>query len=90
MAALASVAAVLLAGRLARRRAFAVAFAGWNPLLAVHLAGGGHNDAWLGALLMAALALGLAVPPRRQLAGAAWALAIAVKWVPLLFLGWSC
>ena len=51
-----------------------------------HLAGGGHNDAWLAALLLAALALGLSVPPRRSLAGAAWALAIAVKWVPVVFL----
>jgi hypothetical protein len=87
IAAAASVAAALLAARLARRRAFAVAFVGWNPLLAVHLAGGGHNDAWVAALLMAALALGLAAPPRGNLAGAAWALAIAVKWVPVLFLG---
>jgi Glycosyltransferase family 87 len=87
LAAVASVAAALLAARLARRRAFAVAFVGWNPLLAVHLAGGGHNDAWVGALLMAALASGFAVPSRRQLAGTTWALAIAVKWVPLLFLG---
>jgi hypothetical protein len=39
------------------------------------------------ALVMAALALGLALQPRRGLAGAAWALAIAVKWVPVLFLG---
>ena len=43
--------------RLARRRAFAIALVGWNPLLAVHLAGGGHNDAWVGALILAALAL---------------------------------
>ena len=27
------------------------AFVGWNPLLAIHLAGGGHNDAWVGALV---------------------------------------
>ena len=87
LAAAASIVAALLAARLARRRAFAVAFVGWNPLLAVHLAGGGHNNAWVAALLMAALALGLTVPPRRHLAGAVWALAIAVKWVPLLFLG---
>ncbi|RDI74097.1 hypothetical protein Gocc_2194 [Gaiella occulta] len=84
LAALAAVAAALLAGRLARRPAAAVAFVGWNPLLAVHLAGGGHNDAWVGALLMAALAL--AAARRLQAAGVAWALAIAVKWVPLPFL----
>ena len=57
LAAAAALAAALLAGRLARRRAFAIAFVGWNPLLAVHLAGGGHNDAWVGALILAALAL---------------------------------
>ena len=57
LAAAAALAAALLAGRLARRRALAIAFVGWNPLLAVHLAGGGHNDAWVGALILAALAL---------------------------------
>ena len=80
----ASLAAALLAGRLARRRAFAIALVGWNPLLAVHLAGGGHNDAWVGALIIAALAL--SASRRLQSAGALWALAIAVKWVPILFL----
>jgi hypothetical protein len=84
IAALAMVAIVLLVRRLTASP-FAVAFAGWNPLLALHLAGGGHNDAWMAALVVAALAL--AASGRRQLAGAAWALAILVKWVPLLFLG---
>ena len=76
--------ATALAARLARRRAFAVAFVGWNPLLALHFGGGGHNDAWVAALVVGALALGGA--GRRQLAGAAWALAVLVKWVPLVFL----
>ena len=49
LAALAVIVSALLAGRLARRRAFAIAFVGWNPLLAIHGAGGGHNDAWVGA-----------------------------------------
>jgi hypothetical protein len=84
LAAAAAVATVLLAARLARRRALAAAFVGWNPVLALHLAGGGHNDAWVGALVLAALALGAA--GRRQWAGVAWVLAIAVKWVPLVFL----
>lgn len=84
LAAVASLTAALLAGRLARRRAFAVALVGWNPLLAVHLAGGGHNDAWVGALILAALAL--SASRRLQAAGVLWVLAIAVKWVPLLFL----
>lgn len=84
LAAAAALAAALLAGRLARRKALAVAFVGWNPLLAVHLAGGGHNDAWVGALILAALAL--AGARRTQAAGAVWAVAIALKWVPALFL----
>ncbi len=84
LAALAVIASALLAGRLARRRAFAIAFVGWNPLLAIHAAGGGHNDAWVGALVLAALAF--AASRRVQAAGATWALAIALKWVPILFL----
>jgi alpha-1,6-mannosyltransferase len=84
LAGLAVIVAALLSGRLARRRAFAIAFVGWNPLLAIHGAGGGHNDAWVGALVLAALAL--AAARRVQGAGVMWALAIALKWVPILFL----
>jgi hypothetical protein len=84
LASVAAVATVLLAARIARRRALAAAFVGWNPVLAVHLAGGGHNDAWVGALVLAALAFGAA--GRRQWAGVAWVLAVAVKWVPIVFL----
>jgi hypothetical protein len=65
----------------APRRVFAVAFVGWNPLLALHFAGGGHNDVLMATLLAAALCLG----PRR-LGGAAWAASISVKVVPLVFL----
>ena len=50
LAAAAMVALVLLAARLSPQPAFAAAFVGWNPLLAVHFAGGGHNDAWMMAL----------------------------------------
>jgi alpha-1,6-mannosyltransferase len=84
LAAGAVLAATALAARLARRRAFACAFVGWNPLLALHFAGGGHNDAWVAALVLGALALGAA--GRRQAAGVAWAVAAFVKWVPLLLL----
>jgi hypothetical protein len=84
LAAAAAIAAALLAGRLARRRAFAIALVGWNPLLAVHLAGGGHNDAWVGALILAALALSSSRRPNA--AGVFWVLAVFVKWVPVLFL----
>jgi hypothetical protein len=82
LGAAAILAATALAARLSSRPAFAAAFVGWNPLLAVHFAGGGHNDAWMAALVVAALALGAV--GRRQLAGTAWALAIFVKWVPVL------
>ena len=84
LAALAVLVAVGLAVRLSPRPVFACAFAGWNPLLAVHFAGGGHNDAWMAALVVGALAL--AASGRRAWAGAAWAAAVLVKWVPLVFL----
>ena len=74
----------LLAARLGSRPVFAAAFVGWNPLLALHFAGGGHNDAWMMAFVLAALAL--AAAGRRQLAGVAWAASIAVKWLPIVFL----
>jgi alpha-1,6-mannosyltransferase len=83
-AALAMVALTLLAARLGRNSAYAAAFVGWNPLLALHFAGGGHNDAWMMALVLAALALGAS--GRRVLAGVAWALSVAIKWLPLVFL----
>lgn len=51
LAALAMLLATALAARLAPRRVFACAFVGWNPLLALHFAGGGHNDAWMAALV---------------------------------------
>jgi hypothetical protein len=84
LAALAVVVIAWLAARVAARPPLAAAFAGWNPLLAVHFAGGGHNDAWMMALVVAALAL--AAAGRRQVAGAGWALAIGVKWVAVVFL----
>ncbi len=84
LAAFAVLAAAFLAARVARRPALALAFVGWNPLLAVHFAGGGHNDAWVAALVAGALAASAA--PRPQLAGVCWALGILVKWVPLLLL----
>ena len=83
LAAFAALAATALAAGLTRRRTVAIAFVGWNPILAVHLAGGGHNDAWVGALVLAALAL--AARGRLRGAGAFWVLATAVKWVPLVF-----
>jgi hypothetical protein len=69
-----------LAALLSRERVFAAAFVGWNPLLAIHFAGGGHNDALMLALVLGAL--GLAGSGRRASAAVAWALAIFVKWIP--------
>ena len=84
LAAVAIVVAVVAVARVAPRPALAAAFVGWNPVLAVHVAGGGHNDALVGGL--AALAVALAVRRRNDLAGAAWVLAAFVKWIPLVFL----
>ncbi len=84
LAALAVLGAAALAARLSPRPALALAFVGWNPLLAVHFAGGGHNDAWIAFLILGAL--GAAAVGRRQLAGVCWALGAFIKWVPLVLL----
>jgi uncharacterized SAM-binding protein YcdF (DUF218 family) len=83
LAAVGVLACVVLAARLARDRPYAAALVGWNPLLAVHFAGGGHNDSLLVALTLGALVL--AAGGRRGLAGAVWALAVLIKWIPLVF-----
>jgi alpha-1,6-mannosyltransferase len=83
LGAAAMLACTFLASRLARQRALAAALVGWNPLFAIHFAGGGHNDALMIALVLAALSA--AAAGRRQWAGAAWALSILVKWIPLVF-----
>jgi alpha-1,6-mannosyltransferase len=63
---------------------FAVAFVGWNPLLALHFAGGGHNDSLMAALVICALALRRA--GRTVGEGSAWVVAAAVKPIALVFL----
>jgi hypothetical protein len=68
----------------ARRRAFAAALVGWNPVVAVHFGGGGHNDALMVALVAVALALG--DRGRARAAGVAWSLSVLVKWVSLVLL----
>ena len=83
IAALSMLAVTALAALLARERALAAAFVGWNPLLAVHFAGGGHNDALMLALVLGALAL--ASRGRRSAAAVAWVLSILVKWVSAIF-----
>jgi alpha-1,6-mannosyltransferase len=84
LAAVAMLATVALAALLARRRAFAAALVGWNPLLALHFAGGGHNDAWMALCVVGALAL--SARGRHQWAGVSWAAAVFVKWVAAVFL----
>jgi hypothetical protein len=83
---LAAASLLAAAGIIARstRSAFATALVGWNPVLALHFAGGGHAD----AAMMALVAAGLALGTRRPLAsGAAWVAAAAVKVAALPFLG---
>lgn len=83
LAAIGVLACVVLAARLARDRPYAAALVGWNPLLAIHFAGGGHNDSVLVALTLGAIVL--AAGGRKGLAGAAWAVAILIKWIPLVY-----
>ena len=64
--------------------ALPIVLLGWNPVLAIHLAGGGHNDALVAALVTAAVVL--AATRRHALGGASWALAVLVKWIPLVLL----
>jgi uncharacterized membrane protein len=74
---------VVLAAVVAPLPAFAAAFVGWNPLLALDFAGGGHNDVWMMVLVLGGLALAAARP---RLAGASWALAAGVKWIAVALL----
>jgi hypothetical protein len=73
----------VLAAAAAPVPAFAAAFVGWNPLLAVDFGGGGHNDVWMMAFVLGALVLAARRP---RFAGASWALAGGVKWVALWIL----
>ena len=83
LAALAVLVATVAVSRSSRRPALAAAFVGWNPVLAIHAGGGGHNDALVGALVATAVALG--AHRRSSASGAVWALAALFKWVPLVF-----
>jgi alpha-1,6-mannosyltransferase len=83
LAAVCVLAATVAVARTSRRPALAAAFVGWNPVLAIHAGGGGHNDALVGALVAGAVAFG--AHRRAALGGSAWALAALVKWVPLVF-----
>src|SRR6185312_2026105 len=54
---------------------------GWNPLIALHYAGGGHSDAWM----MAALA-GALLASRPALAGGLWPVSAAFKGLGVVLL----
>jgi len=86
LAAAALLAVVVLAAVTATERVFAAVFVGWNPLLALHFAGGGHNDALMLLLVVAGVAL--YARGRAAEGAAAWTVSIFVKWIsaPLLLL----
>lgn len=72
---------MVLAALLSGRRERAAAFVGWNPLLAVHFGGAGHNDAMMMVLVLGALALARRGSPGAS--AAVWVGAAAIKWIPL-------
>lgn len=83
-----------LCGRLASQRGIeplgAVAFVALNPLVLVHLVGGGHNDSLMVLLAMLAVAAALNAHPIQ--AGAGLVASVAVKaagalYAPFLFVG---
>jgi Glycosyltransferase family 87 len=83
VAAVSVVAAALLVTIVAPRPAFGAVLVGWNPVLALHFAGGGHNDALMMALFAGSLVL--AARRRRVFANLAWVAAAALKWTLLAF-----
>ena len=76
LALIALLAAIVLVA-LRTRSAAAVAFLGWSPLLALHIAGGGHSDAVMMVLVLAAVAAGTS-----GWGGALWPVASAFKPFP--------
>lgn len=86
IAAAGSIALVLAAVAAAsqRNRAFAAAFVGWNPVLALQFAGGSHTDTWMMAFPV--LGLALATAGRRRLGAALWPIGIGIKWLPVILL----
>jgi hypothetical protein len=79
-AALGMLAVTALSAVVAPLPSFAAAFVGWNPLLAVDFAGGGHNDVWMMAFVLGALALSARRP---RFAGVSFAVAGGLKWIAL-------
>lgn len=81
LAALSLAAIAAICARLARLRGLdpgrAAAFVALNPLMLVHVAGGGHNDALM--ILLAMLAVAALLTARPALAGAGLVASVAVK-----------
>ena len=68
--------------KVAPRRAFAAAFVGWNPVVAMQAEGSGHNDAIAAFAIVLAVAL---LSARREIAGSlAFIAAAFVKWTVLV------
>src|SRR5205814_1503297 len=82
LAAASMIAVTLLVAALAPHMPLAVVLVGWNPLLALHFAGGGHNDALMIALVLGGLLLARSHP---WLGGAVGAAGLALKWILLVF-----
>ena len=82
LAAAGMLAAIAAVSSTCGRAALATAFVGWNPVVAIHAAGGGHNDALVGGLVAGGVAL--AAHRRSGASGVVWTLAAFVKWVPVL------
>ena len=88
LAFLSVVATVAIVAVLAVRKAIAIAMLGWNPLVAFHFAGGGHNDAFM--ILLAVAGIAAAKFGFAQLGGACWVASIFVKWSTApLYLLWA-
>jgi alpha-1,6-mannosyltransferase len=79
----AALAIVVLLGMLAfvARSSRGLVVLGWNPLIALHYAGGGHNDVWMMVALIGAL-----LASGRALGGALWPLSAVVKGAGALLL----
>jgi hypothetical protein len=80
----AALAMVALAGLASLWGSFAAAFVGWSPVLALHFAGGGHNDVLMMLFVLAALAA--TRTGRYRWAGPAWVAALSTKMTALVFL----
>jgi hypothetical protein len=77
-----------MVSRLSHRKALAVAFVGWNPLIAFQFSSAGHNDAVMTALAIGGLTLGAA--GRADAAGAAWIGSFFVKFTTApIYLLWT-